>query len=71
MESPNRSRALLALVIFVACAVSLATGQDNVPTREVVAPAAGPQRVASQSFKPARQSVALSALNRTVSVPSE
>ena len=69
MESPIRSRVVLAFVIVVVCSVWMATGQGKPPTAGGVADGvATVPKVEMQGLKPAHQSVALGALNRTAPV---
>ena len=73
MESPIRSRALLALVIVVVCSVWLVVGQSRSPKTSAVAERIETMpRVETQvSLQPAHRSVALGALNRTAPVLGE
>ena len=69
MESPNRSRALLALVIVVVCSVWLVVGPSRVPKTSAVAERIETiPRVETRALQPAHRSVALGALNRTAPV---
>ncbi len=73
MESPNRSRALLALVMVVALFGLAGSGSEQTSRTKSVAEqldAACPLCKIPGS-QPARQSVALEVLNRTASVPGE
>ncbi len=72
MESPNRSRALLALVIVVACSVWLSTGHSRASKASVAVQHVDLMpRVDNKGLQPAHQSVALGALNRTAPVLGE
>jgi len=72
MESPVRSRALLALVIVVVCSVWLVIGQSRVPKTAAVADRIETMPlVETQGLQPAHRSVALGALNRTAPVLGE
>ncbi len=70
MESPYRSRILLAFVVVVVCSVWLATGKDKAPiiSEAVVDRVVSVPRAETQLPKPAHQSVALGALDRMAPV---
>ena len=71
MESPNRSRALLALVgdSVVGCSVWLVVGPSRVPKTSAIAERIETiPRVETRALQPAHRSVALGALNRTAPV---
>lgn len=72
MESPNRSRALLALVLAVALSVWLVVGQNGSSKPGPLAEHLGsPPITHDLRLQPARRSVALEVLGQTSPVPGE